>query len=142
LKGLWTTTSMWTAIAWIQFYSANHDNRHITTSMWTVPSSFTASFPPHFTCKYDHVASLSCCTGTTGVENSLELWSKSSRENALAPETMPDKETSELSGAVHHVHTLTEPDKYHIFQWFLWILNRSRAIAIASEWRHVCQSWF
>jgi hypothetical protein len=26
------------------------DKRHITTSMWTVPSSFTASFPPHFTC--------------------------------------------------------------------------------------------
>jgi hypothetical protein len=26
------------------------DNRHITTSTWTVPSSFTASFPPHFTC--------------------------------------------------------------------------------------------
>jgi hypothetical protein len=26
------------------------NNRHITTSTWTVPSSFTASFPPHFTC--------------------------------------------------------------------------------------------
>jgi hypothetical protein len=26
------------------------DNRHITTSTWTVPRSFTTSFPSHFTC--------------------------------------------------------------------------------------------
>jgi hypothetical protein len=26
------------------------DNRHITASTWAVPSSFTASFLPHFTC--------------------------------------------------------------------------------------------
>jgi hypothetical protein len=34
---------------WIQFLFSQSDNRHMTISTWTVPSSFTASFPPHFT---------------------------------------------------------------------------------------------
>jgi hypothetical protein len=47
-KGFWTTRARGQRLDSVLF--SQSDNRHITTSMWTVPISFTASFPPHFTC--------------------------------------------------------------------------------------------
>jgi hypothetical protein len=46
-------------------------------------------------------------TGTTGVEDSLELWSKSSREDAVSSRQCQTA-TSELSGAVHRARQVAD----------------------------------